>query len=146
MLNMKQITSKYGYITTGRIVMRLRYGLVFIATCKATQVILRCISNVFTMLKYEAPLHSAKTDQGFLLKQWFTSQKESFFLSGSQPQISLWWDTTCIFQWIWTAASNAELDTKWLAQGVCLANLMEMCNHTLMEDIHYFCGFYQIFQ
>lgn len=142
---MRQITSKWNLfhcITTGRIVVRLRCGLVFTATCKATQVILGCISNVFTMLKYEAHLHSAKAVQSFL-KQWFTLQKESFFLSRGQPQTSLWWDIACIFQWIWTVAGNAELDPKWLAQGACLANLMEAVIIHLWQICITFVGFFR---
>lgn len=145
----KSLPSMAGRIVCmeGRTVVSLRCGLVFIATCKATQVILRYISNVFTMLKHEAHLHSAKTVQGFLLNLWFTSQKGSFFLSSSQPEVSLSlrFDIVCILQRIWTVAGNAEPDPKWPAQGACLANLMEMYNHILMPDIHYFVVFFFFF-
>lgn len=42
-------------------------------------------------------------------------------------------------------AGSAEPDPKWPAQGACLANLMEMYNHILMPDIHYFVGFFKFF-
>lgn len=64
----------------GRIVVRLRYGLLLIAACKTIQEMLRYISSVFDVLKYEAPLHSAKIVQCLFWKWWLTSQKERLFL------------------------------------------------------------------